>query len=68
MRIRNTGQDCHGFILNILYAENTPAVPVFKIRMGFNVDPDPAMYVHAAPDPAPGFVIKLEVKIPIFFN
>jgi hypothetical protein len=37
--------------------------PVFRIRKGLDVDPDPAIYVHAAPDSAQGFVITLEVKV-----
>ncbi len=27
---------------------------VFRIRIGFNADPDPAFYLNADPDPDPG--------------
>jgi hypothetical protein len=58
MRIRNTGHDCQGFILNILYAENTPSAPSVS-------DPDPPIYVHAAPHPAPDFALTLEEITPL---
>jgi hypothetical protein len=34
-------------------AKNT-ANTVFRIRIGFNADPDPAFYLNADPDPDPG--------------
>jgi hypothetical protein len=61
--IRNTGPTPHLKILYILVNQSTKT-PELSIRIGFNANPDAALWFNADPDPGdPGFFMTKNCKI-----